>query len=84
MTSILDLINFKGFIDENISGKKRKMKEKMAYVAKIKHQKVITQQSIQMCVDHSQQHAWPNTGIMLYLLMIFLINAGSFSCRRKI
>ena len=39
MTSILDLINFKGFIDENISGKKRKMKEKMAYVAKIKHQK---------------------------------------------
>lgn len=41
MTSVLDLINLKGFIDENRSGKKGKMKEKMAYVVKIRHQKVI-------------------------------------------
>ena len=37
-----------------------------------------------MCVGHSQKHAWPNTCIMLYLLMTFLENVGYVSCRKRI
>jgi len=37
-----------------------------------------------MCVYHSQQHPWTNTGIILYLLTIFLVNFGSFSCKINI
>lgn len=37
-----------------------------------------------MCVDHSQQHPQPNIGIMLYFFTDFLVNAGYFSCRRRI
>ena len=35
-----------------------------------------------MCVDHSQLLQHQNTGIMLFLLMTFLVNAGSSSCRK--
>jgi len=37
-----------------------------------------------MCVNYSRQHPWPNTGIMLDLLMTILVNVGSFSWRKRI
>ena len=36
-----------------------------------------------MCVDHSRQHARPNTGIKLYFLMTFLENVGYFFMQKK-
>jgi hypothetical protein len=39
---------------------------------------------IQMCVDLLYSLHQKNIGIMLFLLMIFLVNVGSTSCRRRI
>ena len=36
-----------------------------------------------MCVDHSRQHPQWSKGIMWFSLMIFLVNAGFISCRRR-
>ena len=41
-------------------------------------------ESIQMCVDHSRQPPPLNKGIMWFSLMIFLVDAGSISCRIRI